>query len=96
MIRKTRRSKKEVRELTKQALTLIDSGLTTEEALHRVNLTGAVFYRNREKIRPRKSFSKTIETISIQPNPIKSETELLKELVKDFLYERFLQNGGIK
>lgn len=99
-LRKPRRSRQECQFLTKKAHELIVAGKSIDEALAEVGITSAVYYRNCKKMRLK---TKTL----LKRANVKQEKEIVfqninksepnyKELLKEFLLDKFMNEKGMK
>lgn len=99
-LRKPRRSAQECQYLTKKAFDLICLGKPLNDALSEVGLTTTVYYRNCKKMKLRnKMFVKKPETLidkeTVFQQPNKLEPNY-KELLKEFLLDKFMKEKGMK
>jgi len=99
-LRKPRRSKQECQFLTKKAHELILAGKGIDEALAEVGITTAVYYRNCKKMRLKtKMFLNKVNVLQekekVFENINKSEPNY-KELLKEFLLDKFMNEKGLK
>lgn len=96
--KRTRRTKKECRALTKKAHKMVMSGYTIADATRELGLAPVVYHRNCKAMRlstrprPKLSLPETIKEPVVETVPQDNYRELLKE----FLLDKFMNEKGMK